>query len=105
MTLRIKLRLTAILPLLVGVIICYALFISSRQIRSAQQTEEVAQAVIRSILELNILTEDIAQHTDARPRIQWQAKYAFLHHLLDTIASWIKDSQAIADFRFTWLKH
>jgi hypothetical protein len=82
MTLRTKLWLTTLLPLVVCLILSYTLLLTSRQIREARESEQFANSVMQQMLELNRFTHAYLQRYGDPERMRWQAKHQVFSKLL-----------------------
>ncbi len=97
MTLRTQLRLIALLPLLVGLILITTLVVSGYQLRGAQQINNFSYDVMKGLLELNILTHDYIQHRSQRPRQQWLSKYQAFVARLDQDMPSVPEASVLID--------
>lgn len=82
MTLRTKLWLTTLLPLVVCLILSYAQLLTSHRVREVREAEQFANSVMQQMLELNHLTHAYLQHHGAPGRVRWQAKHQAFSQLL-----------------------
>lgn len=87
MTIRNRLLLTTLLPIVVAAIIMLVFALTSQRISKMEKTAVVADTLIKGASELNILIHEYVQHPDERPRIQWLNKHQMLTELLTTANS------------------
>ena len=82
MTIRTKVRLIALLPLLVGLIIVSILLITTQRLQRAEEIKDFSYTLMKGLLELNVVTQDYLQHPSERPQTQWYTKHQSLQMLL-----------------------
>ncbi|MDH3599845.1 MAG: ATP-binding protein [Candidatus Tectomicrobia bacterium] len=97
MILRTKLRLTALLPLVVCLILSYPLILTSHRVHKARDAEQFANSVMQQMLELNLLTHAYLQSQGDPERIRWHAQHQAFSKLLTAAKPLTRTTHALID--------
>lgn len=84
MKIRVKLRLALACSVTFATALAWLLVQTHRQMRDVTRRTEQTDAIVTSAFDLRILTGDLMAYGTERARLQWEAKYAALAHLLES---------------------
>ncbi len=82
MSIRTKLRLSALVTIGLASLVALTLFIASRNMEEAARNDRFASSVIKDVSDLTSLSYAYLTLKDARPRVQWELKHAALGKVL-----------------------
>jgi hypothetical protein len=91
MTISTRLKLAALVPAFMAIIISLALFLSYRVVEEAQEKDRTAQRIMLGMHELNSLAHAYMIHHEERPKLQFLQVYEDLSRLI--VAARFKDGE------------
>lgn len=87
MKISTKLLIIVLLPITVGVLICYACIRANQQIQHYIAQDDIFRSTVNNIGELHIFTYEYLRFKYDRPRIQWLSQHKELEKNLSKIAA------------------
>lgn len=97
MTIAGRLRIAALMPGLMALVICGALFVSYRSIARLEGNERIAQGISEAFGELDDLARSYVVYHEERPRQQFQLKYGETTKFLAAAAFEDREQQVLLE--------
>lgn len=91
MKINTKLKIIAILPVSVLLIVGLVLFLTSQQINKAKEKADLSDALIKDMFEMNLLLHEYLLYHGERSQTQWQLKHDSMGKVL--MAAEFKDTE------------
>jgi PAS domain S-box-containing protein len=82
---RDKLRLAALLPIVLAMVIAWILIVTADKLNRVMDRGRTAQGLVQGVFELNILTYEFLEDRESRAREQWLQRHRSLGELLSKV--------------------
>ncbi len=100
MTIKRKIQIINMLPLLLAVVVMLILLSSYATISKIIRQDMIATAVMKGAFELEVLTTEYMMNPEVRPKKQWLLQYSLINDLLNTIElEKVDDKRLLAKIR------